>query len=68
MALSSAEAKYMATSQASWRRKLLFGLFGRELRPTVIDCDNKSCIKLSENLVFHDRLKHIEIRYQFIKD
>jgi hypothetical protein len=31
-------------------------------------CDNQSCIKLSENPVFHDRSKHIEIRYHFIQD
>jgi len=29
--------------------------------PTVIYCDNQSCIKLSENPVFHDRSKHIDI-------
>ena len=62
----------MATSQASceviWHRKLLVGLFGRELRPTIIYCDNQSCIKLSENPVFHNRSKHIEIRYHFIRD
>jgi hypothetical protein len=64
MALSSAEAEYMAASLASceaiWLRKLLAGLFGQELEPTVIHCDNQSCIKLSENPVFHDRSKHIE--------
>ena len=27
-----------------------------------------SCIKISENPVFHDRSKHIEIRYHFIHD
>ena len=40
---------------------------GQELRPTVIYCDNQSCIQLSENLVFHDRSKHIEIKYSFIR-
>ena len=44
VALSSAEAEYMAASQASceaiWLRKLLVGLFGRELRPRIIYCDN----------------------------
>ena len=30
--------------------------------------DNQSCIKLSENPVFHDRSKHIEICYHFIRD
>jgi hypothetical protein len=62
----------MATSQASceaiWLHKLLFGLFFHELRPTVIHYDNQSCIKLSKNLVFHDRSKHIDIKYQFIRD
>ena len=67
MALSSVEAEYMATSQAScealWLHKLMV-----DLSPTVILCDNQSCIKLSKNLVFHDRLKHIDIRYHFIRD
>jgi ATP sulfurylase len=34
----------------------------------MIYCDNQSCIKLTENLVFHDRSKHIEIKYHFIRD
>ena len=38
------------------------------VRPTVIYCDNQSCIQLFENPVFHDRSKHIEIRYHFIQD
>ena len=72
MALSSAKAEYMAANLAScealWLRKLLSGLFDAELSPTVIYCDNQSCIKLTENLVFHDRTKHIEIKYHFIRD
>jgi hypothetical protein len=72
VALSSTEAEYMATSMASceaiWLHKLLTGLFDQELEPTVIYCDNQSCIKLSENPVFHDRSKHIEIIYHFIRD
>ena len=39
-----------------------------ELSPTVIQCDDQSCIKLSENMVFHDRSKHIEIRFHSIRD
>jgi hypothetical protein len=35
---------------------------------TVIHCDNQSCVKLSENHVFHDKSKHIEIKYHYIKD
>jgi hypothetical protein len=58
----------MASCEAIWLCKFLTGLFGQELEPTVIYCDNHSCIKLSENLVFHDRSKHIEIIYHFIRD
>jgi hypothetical protein len=29
---------------------------------------NQSCVNLSDNLVFHDRSKHIEIKYHYIKD
>ena len=57
-----------ATCEALWLRKLLVDLFDQQFRPTVIYCDNQSCIQLSENPVFHDRSKHIEIRYHFIHD
>eukprot|EP00253_Pinus_taeda_P019754 PITA_19754 len=30
--------------------------------------DNQSCIKLTENPVFHDRSKHIGIKYHFIRE
>ena len=38
------------------------------LDTTVILCDNQSGIQFSENPVFHDRSKHIDIRYHFIWD
>jgi hypothetical protein len=72
VALSSAEAEYMVASQAAceaiWMRKILVGLFVSHLDPIVIYCDNQSCIKLSINLVFHDRSKHIDIRYHHLID
>lgn len=72
VALSSAETKYMVASlaacEAIWMRKILDGLFGFHLDPTMIYCDNQSCIKLSANPVFHDRYKHIDIRYHHIRD
>jgi hypothetical protein len=71
MALSSVEAEYMVASQdaceAIWMRNILVGLFGSHLDPTVIYCDNQSCIKLSINHVFHDRSKHIDIQYHHLK-
>jgi hypothetical protein len=38
------------------------------MRATAVLCDNQSCIKMTENPMFHDRSKHIEIRYHFIRD
>jgi hypothetical protein len=34
----------------------------------VLLCDNHSCIKMTKNLVYHDKLKHIEIHYHYIRD
>ena len=51
-----------------WPRKLLGGLLNVKLETTVIRCDNKSFIKISENHVFHDESKHIEMKYHFIRD
>jgi hypothetical protein len=72
IAQSTAKAEYIATSVASreavWLRNLLSYLFSVDLEPIVIHCDNQSCIKLSENPVFHDRSKHIEIRYHYVRD
>jgi hypothetical protein len=63
---------YTATSDASkekiWLRKLFSGLFGDKIETTVVHCDNPSCIKLTDNPVFHDRSKHIDMRYHYIQD
>ena len=51
-----------------WLRKLLLNLLKKRMGSTEIMCDNQSCIKLSENPVFHDWSKHIDIRCHFIRD
>jgi hypothetical protein len=72
VALSLAEVEYMSASQAGceaiWMRNILVGLFGSHLDPTMIYCDNQSCIKLSIDPVFHGRSKHIDIRYHHLRD
>jgi hypothetical protein len=47
---------------------LLTDLFDLEMRATLILCGNHRCIKMIENLLFHDRSKHIEIHYHYIRD
>ena len=72
VALSIAEAEYVvacsASCEAVWLRKLLSDIFDIQLDATCIHCDKQSCVKLSENPVFHDNSKHIEIKYHYIKD
>ena len=51
-----------------WLIKLLGGLLSVNLEPIVIRCDNQGCINISENPVFHDKSKHIEMKYHFIRD
>ena len=69
VALSIAKAEYVATCSAScealWLRKLLSDL---QLDATCIYCDSHSFVKLSENPIFHEKLKHIEIKYNYIRD
>ena len=47
---------------------MLAGLFDEDVDVTDIFCDNQSCIKMTENPVFHDKLKQIEVRYHLIRD
>jgi hypothetical protein len=38
------------------------------LDSTIIHYDNQSCVKISDNPVFHDKSNHIEIKYHYIQD
>ncbi|GJR51817.1 zinc finger, CCHC-type containing protein [Tanacetum coccineum] len=71
VALSTTEAEYMALTEAVkeaiWLRGLLEEL-GVELNTVVVNCDNQGAIHLSRNHVFHERTKHINVRYYFIRE
>ena len=68
--LSKIDAEYTVAcsscSEEVWLRKLSEGFFDAEMDATEIYCDNQSCIKLTEKLVFHDKSKHIEIKHHYI--
>jgi hypothetical protein len=72
IAQSTSEAEYIAASDAGkeaiWLRKLVSRLFGDKLEMMVVNCDNQCCIKLTENPVFHDSSKHIDMKYHYIRD
>ena len=70
VALSNAEAEYIVACEVRreeiWLRKMLSDLFGGPLDPTIIHCDNTSCIRLFEYSVFHGKTKHINNKYHYI--
>jgi len=69
--LSSVEAEYIAACEVSrevvWLRELLSDLFEGPMDPTVIHCDNTSCIRLLEDPMFHGKTKHINNKYHYIR-
>jgi hypothetical protein len=72
VALSSCEAEYIAGTTAAcqgiWLAQLLAELDGERRAPFLLKMDSQSAIALSKNPVFHDRSKHIDVRYHFIRD
>jgi hypothetical protein len=71
VALSSTEAEYMAaseaTSEALWLRAWIKEVFQVDA-PVLLYCDNQSALALAKNDTFHQRTKHIDIRYHFIRE
>jgi hypothetical protein len=70
IALSSAESEYLALGDAC-KEALWFSLLLKELgfpqRAVEICIDNRSAIALATNPVHHDRTKHIDLRYHFVR-
>eukprot|EP00253_Pinus_taeda_P017662 PITA_17662 len=70
--LSTAEAEYVAATaaacQAIWMRMMLRSLCQEQAKGTVIFCDNSSAITLSNNFVFHKRMKHIDTKFHYTRE
>ena len=70
--LSTCEAEYVAASgcvrHAVWLRKLLSELNLGQEEATEIRVDSKSAIELAKNPVHHERSKHIDVKFHFIRE
>jgi len=67
VALSSIEAEYVALleamKQALYLTRFLKDLGFDHLNRVRIPCDNNEARKLAKNPVFHNRIKHIDVRH-----
>ena len=72
VALFSCEAEYIAATSAAcqliWLGQLLGSLYGKAAMAAKLLIDNQSTIQLCKNPVFHGRSKHIETRFDFIRE
>ena len=70
VALSSAEAEYVALTEASkemiWLQRFMEEL-GKKQESSRLYCDSQSAIHLAKNSAFHSKTKHIQLRYHFIR-
>ena len=71
IALSTAEAEYIATTHAAkegiWLQRLIQELYDIAITPTTLYCDNQAALTLATTDNFHARTKHIDICYHFIR-
>ena len=71
VALSTTEAEYISLSEASREAIWLKGIcedLGFEQEAAEIQCDSQSAIYLSKNNMFHERTKHMKVKYNFIRE
>jgi len=70
--LSSAEAEFVAASQAGQKtvylRALLRGFNFRQIGATEIWEDNASCIMMSENPANRERTRHVDTRVHYLRE
>jgi hypothetical protein len=72
VALSTAEAELMAivelAKEVTWLCSVLEEMNYQVEKPSCILSDNLSAIKIAQNDIEHDRTKHIDIKYYYIRD
>uniref|UniRef100_A0A2N9FFW3 Integrase catalytic domain-containing protein n=1 Tax=Fagus sylvatica TaxID=28930 RepID=A0A2N9FFW3_FAGSY len=70
VALSTTEAEYIAATEAGkemlWMKRFLQDL-GLKQDEYVVHCDSQSALDLSKNSTYHSRMKHIDVRYHWLR-
>ncbi|KAG5877261.1 hypothetical protein JTB14_013996 [Gonioctena quinquepunctata] len=70
--ISTTEAEYVAACQATkeaiWIRRLMNDIGESVSMATPLNIDNQSAIKLIHNPEFHNRTKHVNIQFHFVRE
>ena len=53
--------------EAEFLRQLISDILGMDKQHVTLFVDDQGAIELAKNSVYHQRLKHIDIRYHFIR-
>lgn len=65
------ESEYITLAESVkegiWFRGLVIEMLGHT-DPLCVYCDSPSALALSKNPQFHDRSKHIDIRYHYLRE
>ncbi|CAH9103829.1 unnamed protein product [Cuscuta epithymum] len=71
VALSTTEAEYIAATEAikeaKWLKGILGEVLGTSIVPTVFS-DSQSAIYLCKDPMYHEKTKHIDVRFHYIRD
>jgi hypothetical protein len=72
ISLSTTTAEYIAAAgcctQVLWMKQTLTNIHVEYYDPIPIYCDNASTISISKNPVMHSKMKHIPIKYHFLRE
>jgi len=73
VSLSTVEAEYIGYSESAregiWIKRVYDEIRGEVMtpKPLTLFCDNQGAIEITRNPRFHERTKHIDIKYHFIR-
>lgn len=72
IAQSLTETEYVSLNEASreavWLHRLMNGINCQQLQPSKLFCDNQSAIWLAGNPELHKKTKHIEVKYNYVRE